>query len=108
MFAGMHPISCLRRHQQSRKRRPGRIHVSLLWQEIKLQEDHCVEVLKELNLPEGWHVSWNCSRDKKGEHNTAGEWGRQAGGRMPFWGAGHAPLSGKKPCPFIPLSSARL
>lgn len=43
----------------------------LCLQEIKLQEDHCVEVLKELNLPEGWHVSWNCSRDKKGYSGTA-------------------------------------
>jgi hypothetical protein len=35
-------------------------------QEIKLQEEHCADVLKDLQLPPGWHASWNCSRDKKG------------------------------------------
>lgn len=47
------------------------VHCSLftarrtLLQEIKLQADHCEAVLKELGLP-GWHVTWNCSKDKKG------------------------------------------
>lgn len=39
-------------------------------QEIKLQGDHCTDIAKELNLP-GWHVSWNCSTDKKGYSGTA-------------------------------------
>ncbi|KAI3426491.1 hypothetical protein D9Q98_008857 [Chlorella vulgaris] len=43
----------------------------LCLQEIKLQQDHCADVLKDLDVPEGWHVSWNCSRDKKGYSGTA-------------------------------------
>lgn len=45
-------------------------------QEIKLQQDHCADVLKDLDVPEGWHVSWNCSRDKKVRE---GRQGRQGG-----------------------------
>ncbi|PSC68027.1 apurinic endonuclease-redox isoform X3 [Micractinium conductrix] len=40
-------------------------------QEIKLQEDHCADALAGLELPPGWHCSWNCSRDKKGYSGTA-------------------------------------
>ncbi|PRW45261.1 apurinic endonuclease-redox [Chlorella sorokiniana] len=42
----------------------------LCLQEIKLQADHCEGVLAELGLP-GWHVTWNCSKDKKGYSGTA-------------------------------------
>ncbi|KAL4436574.1 hypothetical protein ABPG75_003713 [Micractinium tetrahymenae] len=43
----------------------------LCLQEIKLQDEHCSDALKELRLPDGWHATWNCSQNKKGYSGTA-------------------------------------
>ena len=50
-------------------------------QEIKLQASHCEEVLKELGLPD-WHVTWNCSQDKKGRQVVGWLVGVNAAGRV--------------------------
>lgn len=43
----------------------------LCLQEIKLQEGpQCEEVWKKMQLT-GWHVTWNCSKAKKGYSGTA-------------------------------------
>lgn len=43
----------------------------LCLQEIKLQDEHCADALRELRLPDGWHATWNCSQSKKGYSGTA-------------------------------------